>query len=172
MAWTTTMTTMVRIYINDTEATQKYTDVRLQNLIAVAAFYVKGEIDFTTAYAVSIDTPSISPDPTLAITLDDTFTGFVVLRAACIADQSTFRTEAFRSNVEARCGKSLLKTSDRTAAFSELLNQGPCALYEQAKLDYEIGNAQACQAILSPFSGPNVDPLNIYVEGGSLEMHR
>ena len=172
MAWDTTMVVMVRILINDTEEPQTYSDARLESLITTAAFYVKNEIDFDTTYSVNIVTPDISPDPTLEETLDDVYTGFVVLKAACITDISTFRTQAAISGLTAKCDKVSLDTKSRLEGFIKILEMGACAAYTKSKFEYEIGNAQACHAILSPFAGPNVDPDAIWVNNGPLENIR
>jgi hypothetical protein len=165
MAWTETMVTMLRVLINDLATPETYTDERLQQVLVVAATYVQQEIEFNTTYTIDIGTPDISPDPTLTATKDDVFTNFTVLKAACIIDTSQLRTEALRAGVEARCGPAMVKIlGDRLAGFKILLDEGACAAYQQLKLEYTIGNAQAVKAVLSPFVGNNFDPtaLNTY----------
>jgi len=161
MAWDTTMVTMVRVLVNDTESPEKYTDARLQQIIVVAATYVQQEIVFDTTYTIDTDTPDIDPDPTLTATQDDIFTNFVVLRAACIVDHSTYRTEAFRAGIKAKCGPALLETLDRLKGFNTLLNEGPCAAYKELKREHEFGNTDVCKAILSPFISNNFDPRSL-----------
>jgi hypothetical protein len=158
MAWSTKMTTMLRILINDADVPYTYSDTRIKEVLAVAAHYVKEEIDFDTIYTVTISTPDITPDPTASATQDDVFVNFIVLKAACIVDFSTFRTESLRSGVEARMGPAVLRTMDRLKGFSELLNKGPCAAYDALKAEHEFGNAQVCRVILSPFVGNQFDP--------------
>ncbi len=168
MAWTTDMVTMVRILINDTESPQTYTDVRLQSIIAVAARYVEQEISFDVDYTINATAPSISPDPTLAASLDDAFTNFVVLKAACLTDISTLRTKAVLAGLEARCGPAILKTLKNLDGFKELLDKGPCAAYDKLKNEYTFGERALVHFILSPFIGNNFDPesLNSLGSGG------
>jgi len=159
MAWTTTMVSMVRVLINDTEATQTYTDARLQDILAVAARYVEQEISFNTDYTIDISVPSISPDPT--VTIDDAFTNFVVLKAACLTDISTLRTKAVLAGLEARCGPAILKTLKSLDGFRELLDVGPCAAYAKLKDEYTFGERSLAHFILSPFVGNNFDPQSL-----------
>jgi hypothetical protein len=149
---------MLRVLINDTEAPQTYSDARLQQIIVVAGQYVQQEISFTTTYTIDIGTPDISPDPTVTATKDDEFTNFTVLKAACMTDWSTFRQKALLAGVRARCGPVLLETLKHLDGFSTLLEEGPCAAYEELKKDYQFGNTNVVRAILSPFRGNNFDP--------------
>ncbi len=157
MAWETTMVTMVRVLVNDTEAPEQYVDSRLEQIIVVAAEYVQQDINLSVVYDINVDVPDISPDPTLPASKDDVFTNFVVLRAACIVDHSTFRTEAFRSGIKARCGPALLETLDRLKGFNTLLNEGPCKAYAVLKKEHNFGNDSIIRAILSPFISNNFD---------------
>jgi len=136
-----------------------YTDARLEELIVVAANLVIQEMAFSNTYTVDIAATSISPDP---ITQKDTvFQNMVVLKAACLADQSTLRTRAQQAGITAKVGPASISTSNSLNGYALLLEQGPCATYERLKWEYEMGDAQAQQAIravLSPFVGPNYDP--------------
>jgi hypothetical protein len=161
MSWQDKMIPMLRILINDMDCTPTYSDMRLEQVLVVGAHYVKQEIDFDTTYTVTIEDPDISPDPCVTATLDDVFTNFTVLKAACLVDFSTYRTEALRSGVEARCGPAVLKVLDRLSGFRTLLNEGPCKAFEELKAEYEFGNANVCKAILSPFVGNNFDPQSL-----------
>jgi len=157
MAWQDTMITMLRILVNDMASSPTYTDGRLEQVLAVAAKYVIHEITFSTTYTIDVVSPNITPDPTVTATLDNTFTNFVVMKAACIADMSTFRTEALRAGIKVRCGPAVLETVERLAGFKELLTRGPCAAYEVMKKDHMFGNGYICEAILSPFIGNTFD---------------
>lgn len=158
MAWNNTMVTMVRVLISDLDATPTYTDARLEQLIVVASQFVQQELDFSTAYTINIASPDISPDPTVTATKDDAFTNFVVLKAACIADQSTFRTKALAEGIRAVCGPVSLQVAGNLKGFQTLLDKGPCAAYEELKQDYIFGNINNIRAIFSPFVGNEFRP--------------
>lgn len=150
MAWDTTMVTMLRVLINDLDAST-YTDTRLKQVIVVSAKYVNQELGFT--YDIDIDTPDITPDP--VTDEDDAYVNFVILKAACIADQSTFRTKALNEGIKAVLGPASIAVAGNLSGFKTLLEMGPCKTYEELKFQYQIGNAKAIKAVLSPFVGNN-----------------
>ncbi len=167
MSWDITMTTMLRVLVNDTEATQIYTDDRLKQILVVAAQYVDMEITFDNTYTITVGATAaasdISPDP---VSLDDDpFVNFVVLKAACITDLSTFRTKALMSGIKARCGPVVLETMKHMDGFKELLTLGPCAAYNTAKDNWVFGNGELVRAILSPFVSNDFDPRNLPQSG-------
>lgn len=165
---------MVRILINDMSSTPTYSDERLQQLIVVAARYVVQEIDFDVTYTVGVSVPSISPDPTSADTLDDVFANFVVLKAACLSDQSLFRTKALMEGITARCGPATLSVLGHLPGFKQLLNEGPCAAYTEFKRQYYLGNARGVRAIMSPFVSNefNPDDLRFHRDGNQGDNYR
>ncbi len=154
MAWTKTWVTTLRVLVNDTEATQVYSDDRLRQILVVAAHYTQEEIDFSTAYTINIETIVISPDPVS----DKIFTNFCVLKAACITDQSTYRTKALISGIKAKCGPAMLETMSHVTGWKDLIDFGPCAAYDKLKKEYLFGNSIAGLAILSPFVSNTFDP--------------
>ena len=159
MAINSDMVTVLRVLINDTESPNTYSDGRLEKMLVVAARYTDMEIDFDRDYTIDIGTPDISPDPMAsgAAGDDEIFANFVILKAACVADQSPFRTKALMEGVKAKIGPAVLETMGHSKAFLELINNGPCAAYAALKWEHELGGAQACKAILSPFTGNNFD---------------
>ena len=161
MSWDTTMISMLRIVINDTEAPQSYTDARLQNMIVVSARYVQQEIVFDTAYTIDTNSPSIVPDPTLTVSLDDAFTNFTILKAACLTDWSTYRAKALLAGVKARCGPAVLETLKHLEGFNVLIEQGPCKAYIMLKKEYQFGSLDNIRVVLSPFRGNNFDPSSL-----------
>jgi len=162
MAWNKTMVTMLRVLINDTDSDNySYTDKRLQQILVVSAHFVQQEVNLTTTYTINIDVPNISPDPTVSSTLDPAYTNLTVLKAACTADWSTFRTKALVAGVEARCGAAVLRTLKHIDGFKELLESGPCAAYETLKTQHQFGDTRVVKAILSPFIGNNFDPQSL-----------
>ena len=174
MAWDITMTTMLRVFINDTESPQTYTDDRLKQVLIVAAQYVNMELNFDNTYTITIgataDASNISPDPVSLS--DDSFTNFTVLKAACIADFSTFRTKALQAGVKAKCGPAVLDTIKHLDGFKELLNNGPCKAYEIAKKNWVFGNGELIKAVLSPFISNSFDPASLAMSGGWQGTHR
>lgn len=160
--WDTTLVTMVRVLVNDLEDVPVYSDARLEQLIVVAATYVQREIYLPTSYTIGIDTPSISPDPTEAATLDDDFSAFVVLKAACLVDSSTYRTKVAMEGIKAKLGPAELEVRGGTDAFFKLMSDGPCQAYQDLKMQYMFGGngmLRSIHAILSPFVSNTFDPV-------------
>jgi len=174
MAWDDTMTTMLRVMINDTEATQTYTDDRLKQMLVVAAQYVDMEMDFDNTYTITVgataSASTISPDPVGVG--DDPFVNFTVLKAACLADLSTFRTRALMAGVKAKCGPAVLETMKHIDGFKELLTQGPCAAYEKLKQNWTFGDARLIHAVLSPFVSNDFDPTSLSAGSDPPELQR
>lgn len=147
---------MLRVLINDIDITNlTYSDDRLEELLVVSARYVQQDITFTTTYTISVSDVTITPDPVD----NEAFGNFVVLKAACLTDWSTYRQKALIAGVRARCGPTSLDVlGEHLAGFQTLLDKGPCAAYEDMKMKYQFGNPRAIRAILSPFRGNNFDP--------------
>jgi hypothetical protein len=156
--WQIEVPIIIRNLINDLDSTPTYSDDRIIQLSTVAARYVIGDANFPTEYTVDIINQTISPDPSDPSSRDIDFVGLLSLKAACILDQSTFRTKAALEGIRTALGSANLSVQGNLAGYKTLLDQGPCALYEELVLDYNIGNATAVSAILSPFVGNNFDP--------------
>jgi len=90
MAWQDITIPMLRVLINDMGATPTYDDDTMTQLLLVSAMYVIQDVDFDISYSVDIVGQTISPDPST----DVIFTNFIVMKAACQADISTYRTKA------------------------------------------------------------------------------
>ena len=163
MAWQTDLVTMLRNVIFDVDSTNyTYTDNRLKEMLVVSAQLVTQEIAFDTDYTVTISTTGISPDPTDSTDANSkAFENFIVLKAACLADQSTLRTKALAAGVSIKLGPAAISTSNNLKGFETLLTQGPCSAYSELKWEYEMGNAKAIRAILSPFVGNTFDPQSL-----------
>ena len=80
------MTAILRVLVNDQDSTQ-YTDDSLGNVLVVGAFQVLQEVSFVQSYTVKVSQVSIVPDPTAALTLDESFTNLVCLKSAAITDK-------------------------------------------------------------------------------------
>lgn len=159
--WELEIPIIVRNLINDFESPQKYTDTRIQQLAVIAAQYVLMEVNLDKEYTVNTLTMDISPDPSAPETRDTDFIGFIAMKSACLLDQSTFRTKAATEGLRAALGPASLHVTGTLGGYKDILNLGPCKLYEQLVLDHNIGNATAVKAILSPFVGNNFDPQNL-----------
>ena len=156
---------MVRVLINDLGATLTYSDDRIEELLCVAAKMMLTEtLDFDYDYTVVVSTHTISPDPITVA--DNAFFNFVCLKAACIADISTYRTKSAIGGLIAKMGPAMLDTKEYLKGFLDILNTegGPCKAFEQLKKEFMFGNANICKVILSPFVSNDFDPqtLNSY----------
>ena len=100
MAWTIEIPLITRVWINDLDANPTYSDARIKQIVVVAALNVNREVSFTEDYDVDVVNETISPDPCLDASLDNDFTALVALKAACILDQSTYRTKAVNEGVK------------------------------------------------------------------------
>lgn len=160
MTWDVTMLTTLRVLINDTESPQSYTDARLKQIIVVAAQYTQSEINFANTYVIDVDNVTITPDPVVQNTTDSkAFWTISTMKAACVVDQSLYRTKAILSGIKARCGPAVLETMQHIKGFKDLIDFGPCKSYETLKTEYEFGNATVGEVVLSPFVSNNYFPL-------------
>lgn len=159
MAWQDELVPMLRVMINDVGDTPDYGDDRLEDLILVAARYVNQELDFDWDYDVTFSTRTLSPDP--VTNGDDAFINLTILKAACLVDQSTYRSKMVISGLSVRCGPVAMDTIQHLKGFKELLTVGPCAAYETLKKEWQLGNAKIVKAILSPFVGNSFDPSSL-----------
>jgi hypothetical protein len=167
MYWKIEIPLIIRNLINDLASTPTYSDDRLEQLTVIAAQYVITEANLDITYATNVVELSISPDPSDPSVRDIDFIGLVALKAACLLDQSTFRTKAAAEGLRAALGPASLSVTGTLAGYRDILNMGPCKLYDQLVIDHNIGNATAVRAIFSPFVGNNFDPQNLNSSDGS-----
>lgn len=160
MSWQVEIPVIVRVWINDLEASPTYTDARIKQVIAVASQSVIREVSFTQNYTIDVVNETISPDPTVTATRDDDFVALTALKSACILDQSTFRTKAVNEGIKTNLASASLSVQGNLRGYLTLLEVGPCAMYSKLRTEFEIGNPNVCQAILSPFIGNQFDPRN------------
>lgn len=161
MYWQIEIPIIIRTLINDLDVPPTYSDARIQQLAVVAAQYVLMEVNLDKTYNVNVVTQEISPDPSAPETRDTDFIGFIAMKSACLLDQSTFRTRAASEGLRAALGPASLSVTGTLAGYKDILNMGPCKLYDQLVLDHNVGNATAVRAIFSPFVGNNFDPQNL-----------
>ncbi len=171
MAWQDTITAIVRVMINDLDSTNyKYTDQRIQHVAATAATYVQFDVVLDHAYEVDVVNDTISPDPT--IDNDTIFISLLSLKTACIIDQSNFRTKAAMEGIRAALGPAQISTAGTLAGWKEILEHGPCQLYQEFTEHWDVSNASAVRAILSPFVGNKFDPFMLpYNEDRSRDLY-
>ena len=158
MYWGPELLIMIRILINDLETPATYSDDRITQLAVVSARYVIMDANLSVSYSLNIVAKTISPDPADPNSYDDIFLGLIALKSACLLDQSTFRTRAALEGLSARLGPAALTVGGSLSGYKTILESGPCALYDALVFDYNVGNATAVRAVLSPFVGNNFDP--------------
>ena len=156
MSWQTDVPSLVRVLINDLTDLPTYSDDRLIQTILVAARYVQFDVVLDHSYQVDNINQIITPDPT--INKDEIFLCLLGLKTACIIDQSTFRSKAALEGVRAALGPALLSVNNHLSGFKEILEHGPCKLYADLTEHWDVENATAVAAILSPFVGNKFDP--------------
>jgi hypothetical protein len=159
MSWQIEIPIIVRTLINDLGDQPVYSDERIQQVIAVAAKYVQFDVVLDYTYNIDIANPDITPDPTT--NKDEIFVSLVSLKAACIIDQSTFRTKAAMEGIRAALGPASLTVVGQSSAWRTILEQGPCALYEELTSHWDVKDASAIRAVLSPFVSNRFDPRTI-----------
>ena len=164
--WQNTSLIMLRTLLNDSGCDAvRYTPQRLDDLLITAAYIVPMEVNFRNTYVVDVETRTITPDPLYPTKQDDgdELVNFLVLKAACIADEGNFRTAALAQGVTARIGPASLQTSSYGQYLGTLLNEGPCKSYEELKKIYNMSydGAKIIRAVMSPFVANDYDPTNM-----------
>jgi len=159
MSWNIEIPIIVRTLINDLSDTPTYSDERLLQVIVVAAKYVQFDVVLDHQYSINVVNPTITPDPTDDD--DSIFISLVSLKAACITDQSTLRTKAATEGIRAALGPAQLSVAGSLAGIKTILELGPCAAYDELTSHWDVREATAIRAVLSPFVGNKFDPRSI-----------
>ena len=159
------MPIIIRTLINDIGDIPQYSDERLHQAIVVAAKYVQFDVDLNNTYTLNIVSPDITPDPT--VTNDDIFISLTCLKTACIIDQSAVRTKAALEGIRAALGPASLSVGGSLQGLRMILEMGPCASYEELTSHWDVKEATAVRAVLSPFVGNNFDPTSLTYPGDS-----
>lgn len=149
MAWQNEMVLILRVLINDIDATS-YTDSRLEEIILTAAQLQYASIDFNNTYTIDVDTLSITPDPTTPGSKDDWFINIVCVRAACIilnSEAKTLAAQAYRI----KDGPASIDVSSSYQAIKQLADD-MCDKLAYMILDYKAGNSVAGHAVLTPYT--------------------
>lgn len=153
MAWAETMTTLLRVYINDLDsAAYRYADDRLEQVLAVAMWRTKNDEAFPAAYAVDVVNQTVSPDPTAGDGKDDWFVDLSVANAACLIDRGgallaadqALRVKDVGSEVDLR---------DVFKAKQAIIKEGWCATYQRLREQYRLAQSSGVvgAAIMTPF---------------------
>ncbi|MEX0596130.1 MAG: hypothetical protein WD512_06480, partial [Candidatus Paceibacterota bacterium] len=121
------------------------------------------DVSLDQKYLIDVTTSSITPDPTES--RDEIFISLVSLKSACIIDQSSLRTKASMEGIRASLGPATLAVAGSLEGIRMVLEHGPCALYEELTSHWDVKDATAVRAILSPFVGNNFNPRYIQSHG-------
>lgn len=163
MSWNVEIPIIVRTLINDLSENPTYSDDRILQVITVAAKYVQFDVNLDHSYTINVVNPNISPDPT--IDNDSIFISLVSLKAACIIDQSTLRTKAAMEGIRAALGPANLSVAGSLVGIKMILENGPCATYDELTSHWDVKEATAIRAVLSPFVGNKFDPTSLAYPG-------
>ena len=159
MSWQDHLITIIRVLINDLNTPYEYTDERILQVIVVAAKYVQFDINLDYAYNIDVINSNIDPDP---VSLkDDIFLSLIGLKAACIFDQSTFRTRAALEGITTKLGPASLSLGGSLSGWQAIIDHGACATYDELTSHWDVKNATAIAAVLSPFVGNKFDPRSL-----------
>jgi hypothetical protein len=131
MAWNTTLVTIVRNLINDPPSdSQKYDDGRIQEAVVIGGLLSAQDFEYEVEYIFDIDTPEISPDPTLTATLDRVAMALFTLKAACILTMNDYQS-ATGSGIRVRDGDSEVDTTGSFKGYKDIITLGPCGSYDK-----------------------------------------
>ena len=170
--WQNTSLLMLRTMLNDAGCGEsKYSNDRLEDLLITAAYLLPIDVNFNTTYTIDVEAYTISPDP-IGQTDGTDFISFMVLKAACIADEGNFRTSALLQGVSARCGPASITTANYGAYLKELLTAGPCKSYDNLSNEYNFSyeGKQIIKAVMSPFAANDFDPGNQLGQLGQADL--
>ena len=156
MAWQPTLTLIVRNLINDVNTPYEFSDSRIEQVLVVAGQYVQFDVNLSIRYEIDVINKTFNPDPVVG--KDDIFNSIVCLKAACIIDQGTFRTKAALEGISTKLGPAVLNLSGTLQGWKSIIEHGACALYDQLTEHWDVQNATAWAAVLSPFVGNRFDP--------------
>lgn len=144
MAWEDEALPLLRILIGDSLAPYVYCDSRLLDIFVGTARLVAMDVSFETCYTIILSTSTISPDPSD----DPAFIPLVCLRAAYIVSSSEFREKSM-SAVTITDGPSTISLAGIVSGLKARMDQ-LSKDYGKAKLQYAMGNAIGCQAVITP----------------------
>lgn len=156
MAWQDEMIITTRVLVNDLNTPYEFSDDRITQILVVAGKYVQFDVNLDHLYTIDVVNPSITPDPTLDN--DSIFISLTCLKAACIVDQGTFRTKAALEGISTSLGAARLSFGGSISGYKDIIDHGACALYDELTSHWDVRNASAWAAVLSPFVNNRYDP--------------
>jgi hypothetical protein len=162
MSWQPLMTTLFRVMIMDMATPQTYADASLQQIILVAAQLIQIEMQFSQLFVPDIINLTLTPDPTVGETRDDSFINLCSMKATCILERGETRAKV-GTGVLLRDPGNTIDTRAVGINALKLLEINFCKAYEDAKFEYLCGQVRPAGAcIMGPiriFSG--MDSLRI-----------
>lgn len=155
MAWQDVLTTVLRTYLGDLdEAAQRFTDDRLEQVLAVAMWRVNNDESFRdgAGYAVDVVNLTVAPDPTAAASLDNWFSDLAVANAACLIDRGAALLAADQA-LRVKDVGSEVDLRDVFKAKQSVIQHGWCKTYQEMRKDYRAGQRDGAlgAAIMTPF---------------------
>lgn len=154
--WEEYIITTVRVLINDLNEPYDFSDERIKQVALVAANYIQFDINLDTTYSIDLINKNITPDP--VANKDEIFLALLGLKCACMFDQGTFRTKAALEGIQTVLGPASLSIGGNLGGWRDILDHGACGLYQNFTDYWDIKNATAFAAVLSPFVGNRFDP--------------
>ena len=170
MAWQNEMSIILRHLVNDLDSSAyTFSNDRVEETILVASQLVLHEIDFENTYSVDVDSSSLSPDPTSSSNKDDAFISLVCLKSAYILLGSEIKPHALNA-ISLKDGPSSLDLRGIVQGLN-ILFADITKRFDEAKIQYQLGNSIAGQAILGPYSpgSDNVSRSNYSSRSGHFE---
>lgn len=154
MPWQTTMTTLLRVSINDLdEAAYRFTDERLEQILVVAMWRVQQEEPGAfTAFAVDVVNVTVTPDPAVGAAKNDSFVNLAVANAACLNDRGAVLLAADQA-LRVKDVGSEVDLRDVFKAKQAVLRDGWCKTYQDMRTEFRRASngGVAGAAIMTPF---------------------
>lgn len=140
-----TIIMLTRSILGDLDSTS-YSDSRIRQVAATAAFYLSSVATFDQTYSVNVVEPAISPDPT-----DESFIILCAYKTACMISTYELKNS---SGIIMRDGPSMIDTKG-TAQNIKAGMDSVCKTFDNLLTDYLLNggiNGGLGQAILGPYS--------------------
>lgn len=140
-----------RAIVGDFEDPPVYSDARVQDILAAAAYQVSSEVTCVNKPSINICTAEFSSNPFLF----PSYINLVMLRAACLLNTGELRVRTLQEGIRAVAGPTSLEVKSGGSTYQILFTHGPCAAYKDL-LDNlcfrsPIETAANCTQIVSTF---------------------
>ena len=154
MTWEVDLVEAVRVYINDIDAVEAYSDSRIERVVVIAAAQVIQEIQFPTTYSVDIQLSTISPDPTNE-PKDTSFLILVALKTSCLILSGEVKQYSLVGGISVTDAGSNINMGNVFKNVQETA-KGVCLAYAHAKMEYKMGQSSAnSTAVTTPTTWTN-----------------